>query len=164
MGGSTSSILFSWCINSRKSEVKFWFQLCFCLTLLRITEPAVKYSSRIVETRSGLVRGIVVDPERKRLEPVEIFYSIPYCKLLHANVSIQNHIEFDVYFKQNHQLEHFDWNQHKKSIHGKAYIWQNGLDPFAHRFVLTFTLNFLLFSQSLVNSTGFFLFTPQLLI
>lgn len=57
------------------------FALCIFHVLQR-TEPTstIKYSSRIVETRSGLVRGIVVDPERKRLEPVEIFKSIPYAK------------------------------------------------------------------------------------
>lgn len=85
MGGITFTVLFSWCINRsggahKSCEVRIWFQLCCYLALLRITEPAVKYSSRIVETRSGLVRGIVVDPERKRLEPVEIFKSIPYAK------------------------------------------------------------------------------------
>lgn len=85
MGGITFTILFSWCIKRcggahKSCEVRIWFQLCCYLALLRITEPAVKYSSRIVETRSGLVRGIVVDPERKRLEPVEIFKSIPYAK------------------------------------------------------------------------------------
>lgn len=81
MGGITSTISLLCCINSHhKREVKFWLQLCCYLALLKITEPAVKYSSRIVETRSGLVRGVIVDPERKRLEPVEIFKSIPYAR------------------------------------------------------------------------------------
>lgn len=83
------SLLFFGAATARSTKVfllsykMFWLTLFCAFICMQRTEPvqsAVKYSSRIVETRSGLIRGIVVDPERKRLEPVEIFKSIPYAK------------------------------------------------------------------------------------
>ena len=39
---------------------------------------AVRYSSRIVRTESGMLRGIIMDVNSKHLEPVEVFRGVPY--------------------------------------------------------------------------------------
>lgn len=39
-----------------------------------------RYSSRIVETKTGSVRGILVELNSRYLEQVEVFRSIPYAK------------------------------------------------------------------------------------
>lgn len=52
--------------------------LYILIFVIDLSEPAAKYSSRIVETKSGRVRGIILDLERKRLESVEVFRGISY--------------------------------------------------------------------------------------
>ncbi|XP_032529857.1 neuroligin-2-like isoform X1 [Danaus plexippus] len=37
-----------------------------------------RYSSRIVHTHTGAIRGIIVEPASRRLEPVEVFRGVPY--------------------------------------------------------------------------------------
>ncbi|XP_063708725.1 neuroligin-1-like [Culicoides brevitarsis] len=76
----SSSPLFRVVVKSQFSSFTFNFgSLLYILVfVIELSEPAVKYSSRIVETRNGRVRGIIVDLERKRLEAVEVFRGIPY--------------------------------------------------------------------------------------
>ncbi|EDS35798.1 conserved hypothetical protein [Culex quinquefasciatus] len=37
-----------------------------------------RYSSRIVETKSGAIRGVILELNSKYLEPVEVFKAVPY--------------------------------------------------------------------------------------
>lgn len=37
-----------------------------------------RYSSRIVETKTGAIRGVILELKSKHLEPVEVFKSVPY--------------------------------------------------------------------------------------
>ncbi|EAT48735.1 AAEL000286-PA [Aedes aegypti] len=37
-----------------------------------------RYSSRIVETKSGAIRGVILELHSKYLEPVEVFKAVPY--------------------------------------------------------------------------------------
>lgn len=41
-------------------------------------EAGPRYSSRIVNTRSGDIRGIILELNSRHLEPVEVFRGIPY--------------------------------------------------------------------------------------
>lgn len=68
--------------------------LCFSV-LIHLTEPAVKYSSRIVETKNGRIRGIIVDMERKRLEAVEVFKGIPYASSPIGNSRFETVVEHE---------------------------------------------------------------------
>lgn len=45
---------------------------------LALVESGPRYSSRIVETSSGAVRGIIVELASRHLEPVEVFRGVPY--------------------------------------------------------------------------------------
>ncbi|KAJ0181523.1 hypothetical protein K1T71_002245 [Dendrolimus kikuchii] len=55
---------------------------CWCAALVLAALPAVaagpRYSSRIVHTHAGAIRGIIVEPMSRRLEPVEVFLGVPY--------------------------------------------------------------------------------------
>ncbi|KAL0273471.1 UNVERIFIED_CONTAM: hypothetical protein PYX00_006126 [Menopon gallinae] len=42
------------------------------------TVAGPRYSSRIVETKSGSIRGIILELSSKHLEPVEAFRGVPY--------------------------------------------------------------------------------------
>lgn len=50
--------------------------------LLLLTKTIVlagpRYSSRIVETKTGAIRGVILELSSKHLEPVEVFKSVPY--------------------------------------------------------------------------------------
>ena len=52
------------------------------ITLLTLTVVSAvagpRYSSRIVDTKSGPIRGIISELNSKLLEPVEVFRGIPY--------------------------------------------------------------------------------------
>lgn len=53
----------------------------FLFLLLLFIENArsgLRYSSRIVETQSGAIRGIIIELNSRHLEPVEVFKGVPY--------------------------------------------------------------------------------------
>ena len=53
--------------------------LLILLTLLaRVALAGPRYSSRIVETKSGAIRGIILELSSRHLEPVEVFRGVPY--------------------------------------------------------------------------------------
>lgn len=60
-----------------------WAQsISVCLFLLTsmmaIVAAGPRYSSRIVETKTGAVRGVILELNSRHLEPVEVFKSVPY--------------------------------------------------------------------------------------
>lgn len=46
--------------------------------LARITQAGPRYSSRIVETKTGAIRGIILELNSRHLETVEAFRGVPY--------------------------------------------------------------------------------------
>ncbi|XP_023315853.1 neuroligin-4, X-linked-like [Trichogramma pretiosum] len=62
--------------------------LVFCLAMILMLHaesvsaaaavPAMRYASRIVDTKSGQIRGILQDLNSQHLDPVEVFRGIPY--------------------------------------------------------------------------------------
>ncbi|KAJ6647075.1 Neuroligin-1 [Pseudolycoriella hygida] len=48
------------------------------LTKTVIVLAGPRYSSRIVETKSGAIRGVILELNSRHLEPVEAFKAIPY--------------------------------------------------------------------------------------
>ncbi|XP_063358890.1 neuroligin-1-like isoform X1 [Cydia amplana] len=48
------------------------------LVLASLVAAGPRYSSRIVHTHAGAIRGIIVEPASRRLEPVEVFRGVPY--------------------------------------------------------------------------------------
>ncbi|XP_028042434.1 neuroligin-1-like isoform X1 [Bombyx mandarina] len=51
---------------------------CAALVLATLAAAGPRYSSRIVHTHTGAIRGIIVEPASRRLEPVEVFLGVPY--------------------------------------------------------------------------------------
>ncbi|XP_041988644.1 neuroligin-1-like [Aricia agestis] len=51
---------------------------CAALTLAVLAAAGPRYSSRIVHTHAGAIRGVIVEPPSRRLEPVEVFRGVPY--------------------------------------------------------------------------------------
>ncbi|XP_046961714.1 neuroligin-1-like [Vanessa cardui] len=51
---------------------------CATLALAVLAAAGPRYSSRIVHTHAGAIRGIIVEPASRRLEPVEVFRGVPY--------------------------------------------------------------------------------------
>ncbi|CAG4972604.1 unnamed protein product [Parnassius apollo] len=51
---------------------------CATLALAVLAAAGPRYSSRIVHTNTGAIRGIIVEPPSRRLEPVEVFRGVPY--------------------------------------------------------------------------------------
>ncbi|XP_063839314.1 neuroligin-1-like [Ostrinia nubilalis] len=51
---------------------------CAALVLAALAAAGPRYSSRIVHTHAGAIRGIIVEPASRRLEPVEAFWGVPY--------------------------------------------------------------------------------------
>lgn len=43
-----------------------------------VADGPPRYSSRIVETRSGAIRGVILELDSRHLEPVEAFKAVPY--------------------------------------------------------------------------------------
>ncbi|XP_067008135.2 neuroligin-4, X-linked-like [Anabrus simplex] len=48
------------------------------LLLTHVTRAGPRYSSRIVETKTGAIRGVILELNSRHLEPVESFRGIPY--------------------------------------------------------------------------------------
>lgn len=55
-----------------------WLVAVLLLTLLRPAFTGPRYSSRIVDTRTGAIRGIILELNSRHLEPVEVFRGVPY--------------------------------------------------------------------------------------
>ncbi|XP_038207656.1 neuroligin-4, X-linked-like isoform X2 [Zerene cesonia] len=55
-----------------------WWAWCATLALAVLAAAGPRYSSRIVHTHAGAIRGIIVEPASRRLEPVEVFRGVPY--------------------------------------------------------------------------------------
>ncbi|GBP46610.1 Neuroligin-4, X-linked [Eumeta japonica] len=51
---------------------------CAALALAALAAAGPRYSSRIVHTDTGAIRGVIVEPASRRLEPVEVFRGVPY--------------------------------------------------------------------------------------
>ncbi|XP_053604570.1 neuroligin-1-like isoform X2 [Plodia interpunctella] len=51
---------------------------CAALVLASLAHAGPRYSSRIVHTHAGAIRGVIVEPASRRLEPVEAFWGVPY--------------------------------------------------------------------------------------
>ncbi|XP_072937099.1 neuroligin-3-like isoform X2 [Epargyreus clarus] len=51
---------------------------CATLALAVLAAAGPRYSSRIVHTHAGAIRGIIIEPASRRLEPVEVFRGVPY--------------------------------------------------------------------------------------
>lgn len=83
-------------VKNQFTNFPFLGSLLYILVfVIDLSEPAVKYSSRIVETKSGRVRGIILDLERKRLESVEVFRGIPYGKAPSSELRFKATLEHD---------------------------------------------------------------------
>ncbi|KAK9869634.1 hypothetical protein WA026_003379 [Henosepilachna vigintioctopunctata] len=52
--------------------------LLFVILLVQEVISSLRYSSRIVETQSGSIRGIILELNSRHLEPVEVFKGVPY--------------------------------------------------------------------------------------
>lgn len=54
------------------------YQLLLFNLLTQICVAGPRYSSRIVETKTGAIRGVILELNSRHLEPVEVFKSVPY--------------------------------------------------------------------------------------
>lgn len=62
-----------------KSVSLHWAILhCVLLLLTKNVLGGPRYSSRIVETKTGAIRGVILELNSRHLEPVEAFRSVPY--------------------------------------------------------------------------------------
>lgn len=52
--------------------------LTIFVIFLQLVEAGPRYSSRIVETKTGAIRGVILELNSKHLEPVEVFKAVPY--------------------------------------------------------------------------------------
>uniref|UniRef100_A0A182FB68 COesterase domain-containing protein n=1 Tax=Anopheles albimanus TaxID=7167 RepID=A0A182FB68_ANOAL len=61
-------------------SVTVWLWLLCCCSFVVVPARAgpPRYSSRIVETKSGAIRGVILELNSKHLEPVEVFKAVPY--------------------------------------------------------------------------------------
>lgn len=57
---------------------KYWQIAIILLTSLNTLLAGPRYSSRIVETKSGAIRGVILELNSRHLEPVEVFRGVPY--------------------------------------------------------------------------------------
>jgi neuroligin len=75
-------MLFTHCFcstsNSASSREATVLLVSAIALLARVTLAGPRYSSRIVETKSGAIRGIILELNSRRLEPVEVFKGVPY--------------------------------------------------------------------------------------
>ncbi|XP_054273205.1 neuroligin-1-like [Macrosteles quadrilineatus] len=55
-----------------------WTCLLYVLTSIVLVNSGPRYSSRIVDTQSGAIRGIIHELNSRHLEPVELFLGVPY--------------------------------------------------------------------------------------
>lgn len=51
---------------------------CMLLVLTKTVLAGPRYSSRIVETKTGAIRGVILELNSRHLEPVEVFKAVPY--------------------------------------------------------------------------------------
>uniref|UniRef100_A0A182SAZ2 Carboxylesterase type B domain-containing protein n=1 Tax=Anopheles maculatus TaxID=74869 RepID=A0A182SAZ2_9DIPT len=60
-------------------RVTIWlWVLCACSFAIIPARAGPRYSSRIVDTKSGAIRGVILELNSKHLEPVEVFKAVPY--------------------------------------------------------------------------------------
>uniref|UniRef100_A0A182IJN3 COesterase domain-containing protein n=1 Tax=Anopheles atroparvus TaxID=41427 RepID=A0A182IJN3_ANOAO len=65
--------------GARLGSATVWLGLLCCLSVAVVPVRAgPRYSSRIVETKSGAIRGVILELNSKHLEPVEVFKAVPY--------------------------------------------------------------------------------------
>ncbi|GLV41500.1 Neuroligin 2 [Carabus blaptoides fortunei] len=57
---------------------KYWQIAIILLTSLSTLLAGPRFSSRIVETKSGAIRGVILELNSRHLEPVEVFRGVPY--------------------------------------------------------------------------------------
>lgn len=50
----------------------------FVVLTVTVVSAGPRYSSRIVETKTGAIRGVILELESRHLEPVEAFKAVPY--------------------------------------------------------------------------------------
>lgn len=59
-----------------------WIIWCGLIAVLCVAVQQVaagpRYSSRIVETKTGAIRGVILELDSRHLEPVEVFKAVPY--------------------------------------------------------------------------------------
>ncbi|XP_055705569.1 neuroligin-1-like isoform X1 [Phlebotomus papatasi] len=65
-------------ISARLAGGPLWQLLGLLFITLALVAAGPRYSSRIVETKSGAIRGVILELNSKHLEPVEVFKSVPY--------------------------------------------------------------------------------------
>lgn len=65
-------------ISARLAGGPLWQLLGLLFVTLAPVAAGPRYSSRIVETKSGAIRGVILELNSKHLEPVEVFKSVPY--------------------------------------------------------------------------------------
>lgn len=56
------------------------FLLLLLTKMVCLVWAGPRYSSRIVETKTGAIRGVILELKSKHLEPVEVFKSVPYAQ------------------------------------------------------------------------------------
>ncbi|KAL3282649.1 hypothetical protein HHI36_005824 [Cryptolaemus montrouzieri] len=54
------------------------FSVLLILVEIKEVFSSLRYSSRIVDTQSGGIRGIILELNSRHLEPVEVFKGVPY--------------------------------------------------------------------------------------
>ncbi|XP_049295416.1 neuroligin-4, X-linked-like isoform X1 [Anopheles funestus] len=60
-----------------RATIWLWV-LCACSFAIVPARAGPRYSSRIVDTKSGAIRGVILELNSKHLEPVEVFKAVPY--------------------------------------------------------------------------------------
>ncbi|XP_050081372.1 neuroligin-4, X-linked-like [Anopheles maculipalpis] len=60
-----------------RATIWLWV-LCACSFVIVPARAGPRYSSRIVDTKSGAIRGVILELNSKHLEPVEVFKAVPY--------------------------------------------------------------------------------------
>uniref|UniRef100_A0A182N2T8 Carboxylesterase type B domain-containing protein n=1 Tax=Anopheles dirus TaxID=7168 RepID=A0A182N2T8_9DIPT len=64
--------------STRATAVWVLWVLCCCCVAILPVRAGPRYSSRIVDTKSGAIRGVILELNSKHLEPVEVFKAVPY--------------------------------------------------------------------------------------
>lgn len=67
---------FIWAACLRRTVVLF--TTLMTILIPKYSEAGPRYSSRIVDTHGGDIRGIILELNSRHLEPVEVFRGIPY--------------------------------------------------------------------------------------
>ncbi|XP_041783182.1 neuroligin-4, X-linked-like [Anopheles merus] len=61
-----------------RATIWLWVLWCACSFAVAPARAGPRYSSRIVDTKSGAIRGVILELNSKHLEPVEVFKAVPY--------------------------------------------------------------------------------------